>query len=445
MRRTTRIRWPIAAAGVAVALVMAACDAGGGGGGAACDGEVEAETLTMFAHEGSEADAYRDAITGFNETRGAELGLEVELTMIPEGQYTDQVNAAAAAGDLPDVIDFDGPNMANLAWGGHLVSIESCISDELRGNVLPSLIEQGTYAGTLYSVGSFDSGLGLWAWRSALEEVDARIPAGPDDAWTADELEQILRDLQGAGYEHPLDTKFWYGSQGEWFSYAFTPVLWSAGAGLIDRDDYQSADGVLNSSEAAESLSTFQSWVDDGLIDKDAADDSNFIEKRSPISWVGHWMYLPYREAAGDDLVLLPLPDFGTGTKTGMGSWAWGVTSAAADPDAAWAVIEYLMSDDVIMAITEVNGAIPGTASAVSQSANHSGGDLELYVTQLEGAPDLAVPRPVTPAYPNMTQVFRGVIDDIVNGADVQATLDEAVAAIDADIEANEGYPPPEE
>jgi len=128
-----------------------------------------------------------------------------------------------------------------------------------------------------------------------------------------------------------------------------------------------------------------------------------------------------------------------------MGSWAWGVTSAAADPDAAWAVIEYLMSDDVILSITEVNGAIPGTSSAVSQSANHSGGELELYVTQLEGAPDLAVPRPVTPAYPNMTQVFRGVIDDIVNGADVQATLDEAVAAIDADIEANEGYPPPEE
>jgi multiple sugar transport system substrate-binding protein len=44
-----------------------------------------------------------------------------------------------------------------------------------------------------------------------------------------------------------------------------------------------------------------------------------------------------------------------------------------------------------------------------------------------------------------MTQIFRAVIDDIVNGADVQATLDEAVEAIDADIESNEGYPPPEE
>ena len=440
-----RTRRPFAiVAPVVLALVAAGCN-GGGGAAAACDGEIDVETVTMFAHEGSEADAYRAAIDGFNAGPGEELGVTVELTMIPEGQYTDQINAAAAAGDLPDAIDFDGPNMANLAWGGHLIPIEDCISDDLRGNVLPSLIEQGTYAGALYSVGSFDSGLGLWAWRSALEEVGARIPSGPDDAWTAEELEGVLGDLQEAGYEHPLDTKFWYGSQGEWFSYAFTPILWSAGAGLIDRDDYQSADGVLNADASVAALSTFQRWVDDGLIDADAADDSNFLQKESPISWVGHWMYGPYQEAAGDDLVLLPLPDFGSGTRTGMGSWAWGVTSAAADPDAAWAVIDYLMSDDVILAITEVNGAVPGTTSAIGQSPNHaSGGDLELYVTQLEGAPDLAVPRPVTPAYPNMTQVFRGVIDDIVRGADVQQTLDEAVATIDADIEENEGYPPPE-
>lgn len=263
--------------------------------------------------------------------------------MMPEGQYTDQVNAAAAAGDLPDVIDFDGPIMANLAWSGHLVPIEDCIGDELRGNVLPSLIEQGTYADRLWSVGSFDSGLGLWAWRSALEEVGARIPEGVEDAWTADELEQILRDLKEAGYEPgPLDTKFWYGSQGEWFTYAFAPILWSAGTDLIDRSDYQTADGVLNSPESVEALTTFQRWVEEGLIDKDAVDDSNFLEKRAPISWVGHWMYATYEEAAGDDLILLPLPDFGTGTKTGMGSWAWGITSAATDGDAAWAVIEFL-------------------------------------------------------------------------------------------------------
>ena len=430
------------------ALLLAGCGGGGDSGSsteaAACDGEVEGGTVTMFAHEGAEADAYRAAIDSFNSGPGQDLGVEVDLTMIPEGQYTDQVNSAAASGDLPAVLDFDGPNMANLAWSGHLVPIEDCISDELREATLPSLLQQGTYADRLYSVGSFDSGLGLYAYRSALEEVGARIPTSADDAWTTDELEEILRDLQKAGYQHPLDPKFWYGSQGEWFSYAFDPIIWSAGGDVIDRSDYQTADGALNSPEVVEAMTTFQTWVADGLIDKGAADDSNFLQKKSPISWVGHWMYTPYLEAAGDDLVVLPLPDFGTGSKTGMGSWAWGMTPEAEDPDAAWAVIEHLMSDGVIGEITSVNGAVPGTTTSIEASELYaSGGPLELFVQQLQAAPEVAVPRPVTPAYPTITKTMTTTIDDIVQGADVQEALDNAVAAIDEDIEANEGYPEP--
>lgn len=418
-------------------------DDGGGGGG--CDGTIDEGALAMFAHEGGEADAYVAAIDAYNAGPGAEVGVSVDLTLIPEGQYTDQINSAAAAGDLPAILDFDGPIMANLAWAGNLVSLESCISDELRDNILPSLVQQGTYADRLYGVGSFDSGLGLYAWQSALDEVGARVPAGADDAWTADELEQILRDLQAAGYEHPLDTKFWYGVQGEWSTYAFAPIVWSAGGDLIDRESGQTADGFLNTPEVAAALTQFQAWVDDGLIDAAAADDSNFLEKRAPISWVGHWMYGQYKEAAGDELVVLPLPDFGTGSKTGLGSWAWAMTSNASDPDAAWSVIEYLMSDEAILGITSVNGAIPGTKTAIAKSENHQpGGDLELFVAQLEAAPDVAVPRPVTPAYPNITSVFRTLTDNIIQGADVQAELDNAVAEIDADIEANEGYPAPD-
>lgn len=429
----------------ALALVLAGCGGDDTGAAAAdCDGEVESGTVTMFAHEGSEADAYRAAIDDFNSTVGGDLGVSVELTMIPEGQYTDQINAAAASGDLPALLDLDGPNMANLAWAGNLAPLDECIPDDLRDNILPSLIEQGTYADQLWAVGSFDSGLGLYAWKSALDEVGARIPESADDAWTAEELEQILRDLQGAGYENPLDTKFWYGSQGEWFTYAFAPVVWSAGGDLIDRDDYQSADGVLNSPEVTEAFTTFQTWVEDGLIDRDAADDSNFIEKQAPISWVGHWMYQPYKDAAGDDLIVVPLPDFGTGSKTGMGSWAWAMTPSAEDPDAAWAVIEHLMSDETIKAITDVNGAVPGTQSSVADSELYAeGGDLRLFVDQLNAAPDVAVPRPVTPAYPAITGIMRTTIDDVVQGADVAGTLDGAVEAIDEDIEANDGYPAP--
>lgn len=430
----------------ALALLAGSCGGGESEAVASCDGEIPSDsTVTVWMHEGSEFTELDAAMQTFNSTQGPELGITVDVVSIPEGGYTDAIKAAAAAGDLPDVIEFDGPTMANFAWAGSILAMDECISDEVRDNLLPSLIEQGTYADKLWGIGTFDSGLGLWAWRSALEEVGATIPTSPDEAWTAAEFEQLLRDLKAAGYEFPLDIKPWYGSQGEWFAYAFAPMLWSAGGSLIDRDNFESAEGALNGDEAVAVMTLFQNWVNDGLIDMQAADDSNFLEKRSPISWVGHWMYSAYKEAAGDDLVLLPLPDFGEGTRTGMGSWAWAIANGVQDPDAAMAVIEYMVSDDVVLAITAANGAVPGTATAIAKSSLHApGGELELYVTQLEGAPDIAMPRALTPAYPTMTQTFTSTLDDIMQGKDVQTALDEAVATIDADIEANEGYPAPE-
>lgn len=444
-----RYRWFVPV--IVLLLVAAACSDDDGGAATAegvCDGEVTGSTIEVWANEGSEADAYRALAESFNATKGAEIGVTANLTLIPDADYGASVTSAAAAGDLPDAMLFDGPTQANYAWAGTLKPIEECIPDELRDNLLPSLLEQGIYDDVLYSVGTFDSGLGLYAWRSVLEEAGATIPTEPDDAWSVEDFTQLLRDLQAAGYEHPLDTKFWYGTQGEWMTYAYAPVIWANGGDLIDRDDYQSADGVLNSDESVEALTIFQGWVNEELTDTDAVDDSNFLSGASPLSWVGHWMYTTYKETLGDDLVVVPLPDFGDGTRTGMGSWAWGLTSAGAanDGDAAWAFIEHALTDDVILEVTGVNGAVPATMTALAKSPAYAeGGDLEIFVKQLEGAPDVAMPRPVTPSYPTITAEYWTALDKIILGADVKTSLDEAVAAIDADIAANDGYPPPSE
>lgn len=435
---TTKMKWLIPMLGIV--FLIAGCSSGGGGEGAVCDGTIDDDTLTVWVHEGSEAAAFVELIDDFNAS-GA--GVTIEMTQVPEGGYTDAVNAAAAAGDLPDIIDFDGPTLANFAWAGSVVHIDDCITDEVKDNLLPSIIQAGTYNDNLYSVGTFDSGLGIYAWRSALEEVGARVPADAGDAWTADELEQIMVDLQGAGYAHPLDIKIHYGTQGEWMTYGFSPITQSAGSDLVDRGNLK-ADGVLNDASVVEALTQFQSWATDGLINTETVDDTPFLAKESPLSWVGHWMYNAYKEALGDDLVVVPLPDFGDGTKTGMGSWAWAVTSANTDGDAAWKFLEFATSDETVLKITAANGAVPATNSALAQNPNFAeGGDLALFVEQLEGAPDIAVPRPVTPGYPTVTSEFWTAMDKILLGADVQATLDAAAAAIDEDVDDNDGYPAP--
>jgi multiple sugar transport system substrate-binding protein len=232
--------------------------------------------------------------------------------------------------------------------------------------------------------------------------------------------------------------------QGEWYAYGFSPIMQSFGGDLIDRTDYQSADGVLNGPEAVEAMEFFQSLFEEGYANPAPAGDEDFyINKITALSWVGHWMWTPHSENLGDDLVLIPVPKFGDKAVTGMGSWNWGITSTCENPDAAWEVLEFLVSPEEILHMTNANGAVPARKSAIAQSELYGeGGPLNLFVQQLEGG--VAVPRPVTPAYPVITEVYAAAVQNIVTGADVQAELDKAVEQIDLDIEDNQGYPLPE-
>jgi multiple sugar transport system substrate-binding protein len=103
-------------------------------------------------------------------------------------------------------------------------------------------------------------------------------------------------------------------------------------------------------------------------------------------------------------------------------------------------LLEFLLTDDEILPLTNRNGAVPGTKTAIAKSDLYkSGGALSLFVDQLGS---IAVPRPVHPAYPTITAAFAQVVADAIDGADVAAALAKAAAEIDQDIEDNQGYPP---
>lgn len=435
----------VATACAVLALTAAGCSGSGGtaAAGSGCDGQIDGEQkLTSFYHGGGqEKDAFLQVVKDFNASQDQ---VTVEVESIPEGTYNDAVQSAAASGKLPDILDFDGPNLYNYAWNGNLIPLDECLQESTKKDLLPSIVQQGTYADQLYGVGAFDSGLVLYAHKSAMEEIDARIPDGIDDAWSAEEFTDILGKLQKKGYDHPLDMHMWYGRQGEWFSYAFSPIVQSAGGDLIDREDYQSAEGVLDSPESVEAMKVFQSWFTEEYVDTEAQDDSPFLEKRSPIAWNGMWAYKKgYEEAVGaDELMVLPLPDFGTGSKTGMGSWQFGVTSNAEEPDAAAAFLEFLLTKQGLMTMYDAVGAPPATKSVLEQTELYApDGALKLITDALNDAPNVAVPRPQTPAYPAITQAFAQAVDDISQGKDVQEALSTAVGKIDQDIKDNDGYP----
>ena len=407
-----------------------------------CDGKIDGKvTITAWFHSSTTTPGQGTAMASlFDDFNKSQSSVTVNLVGQAEADYNSTVKAAAASGGLPDLLDFDGPALYNYAWSGDIIPLDSCISPKLRADVLPSLIEQGTYAGKLYGLGYYQGSHGIFARRSVLEKNKIRIPTGPKDAWTAEEFTTALETLKKAGFAHPLDLKMNYGV-GEWFTFGFSPVIQSAGADLIDRSTYQTTTGVLNSDAAVKALSTVQSWFKNGYVDPND-DDAAFIENRSPISWVGPWVYPAYSEKVGADLIVVPLPDFGSGTKSGNGAWQWGISKQAKDPDAVAAFIEYMLSPDHALQWPDAVGQGSPVTSDVNKSKLYgSAGPLKLITELLDGG--YTVTRPQTPAYPTITSQFARAFKAIADGGDVKAALTEAATAIDQDIKDNDGYPAP--
>lgn len=409
--------------------------------GRTCDGTMSTpSTVTVWFHngQGAEREALEAQVAAFN---AQSKRVRVKLVVLPETDYGALVQSAAETGDLPDLLDFDGPNLYSYAWSGKLRPLDSCVPRAIRADLLPSIRAQGTYAGRLWGVGTFDSGLGLYVRPSVLRKVGARIPTGADDAWTASEFTDILRRLRAAGYRHPLDLKLQeLAKRNEWPSYAFAPVLWSAGADLIDRTKRRAA-GTLNSEQSVRALRILQGWVRDGLVDPNTKDTA-FVSGRSPISWVGHWEYRRYTAAYPGDVAIAPLPKFGPTARSGMGSWQWGLPAGAADGDAVWQFLAFLLRPDEVLRMSAANGAVPARQSVLRRTAEfRPGGPERLYADQLING--TAIPRPETPAYPVITAVFADAVAEIVDGSEVGRTLDAAARRIDRDIDANHGYPAP--
>ena len=449
-RRPVRLRRQIVALASCLALVgIAACGQqdrqSSSPTDSTCDGKLSGTIptyITAWFHDSGantdEAQILREQVSAFNAT---EQQVQVKLITLPVGDYAQQVQAAAAHGGLPDLLDFDGPNLYNYAWSGKLKPIDSCVSKSLREDLLPSIIEQGSYANRQWGVGTFDSGLGLYVRPSILMKAGIRIPTSPADAWTADEFTTVLQRLRQAGFERPLDLQL-NEPNPEWYTYGFAPAVWSAGGDLIDRTDYRTVDGFLNGPGAVNAFTIMQRWFTQGYVDPNATGDA-FEQSRSPISWIGHWFYDRYSKAFPGDIRIVPLPNFGERTATDSGSWQWGITSNATDGDAVWRFLQFLLRPAEVLRMTGANGAIPATRSAVRISPDFAaGGPKHLYIEQLEDG--VARSRPQTPAYPALSAAFaRAFNEAVLQERPVGASLDAAARRVERDLSVHQYYPPP--
>ena len=432
MRKTHLKRLAAMILAVAMPITLAsACAKGGTAGGTSNNESGGGGTLTMWTHNAgnkNELASIQQIVDDFN---ASQTKYKVEVQAFPQDSYNQSVVAAAAAKKLPCILDIDGPNVPNWAWAGYLAPLEGL--DETLSKYLPSTV--GKYKDKTYSFGFYDVALVMVTRESILKKYDIRKPT-VDQPWTKDEFMQGLDKIKASGdFDYPLDiaTSF----TGEWWPYAYSPWLQSYGGDLINRQDYKSAEGVLNGPQAIEWATWFRSLVTDKYVPlKSGADPAkDFLNGKSAVLYNGTWTALQAREKFKDDALFLPPPDFGNGPKIGGASWQWGVSASCDQAAGAMEYMKFSAADKYVASVSAATTNIPTTAEAAKTVKGYeAGGESEVFRTYSE---KFALLRPITPGYPFIATEFTKTAQDILNGADPKQALDQAVKNIDDNQESN--------
>ncbi len=400
-------------------------------------GPAAAQTALSLWYHGAgnevESNILNGIIADFN---GSQTDWIVSVESFPQESYNDSVVAAALAGNLPCILDVDGPVMPNWAWAGYLQPLpidETAIEGHLDATI-------GRWDGQIYSVGLWDAAVALYARASTLEALDLRRPT-LEEPWTKEEFMAALDAAKASGnYEYALDLGTAW--TGEWYPYAYSPLLQSFGGDIVDRSTYQTAEGALNGDAAVAFGEWWQSLFDEGYApgtSQDPADrDTGFNNGDYAFSWNGNWAAAATLDAVDEEVLFLPAPDFGDGNTIGAASWQFGVSSACESPEGAADFVEFALQDKYLAAFSDGIGLIPASKEAAQMTERYAeGGPLAVY---FDLSAEQAKVRPVSPGYVVQAKVFEKALADIANGADVIDTLDAAVDEIDRDIENNQGY-----
>ena len=415
--------------GVLSVVWLFSCGAGCRRGQVAGD---EAKVIRVWSHQGQEAEnrAIREIAAAFNAAH-AERGVRVELTFFPDFQYSEKLAIAAAARDLPDAFDLDGPLVARLVDAGLLAPLDAFWTEDELADFMPTIIEQGTVGGRLYALGAFESAVVLYYDKEMLARAGV-VPAAEGAAWTWDEFMAACAQVKAAGME-PVAMHMDDGAD-EWFTYAFSPVVWSGGGALIAERGVR---GVLASEENVRSLTAWQDVFEKGYAATDPVDPNPFGNGKVAMDWTGHWMARGHMQAKGVRLGAMRLPRTGAEPAAPCGSWCWGVSARAGEPELAALWVKWVTDTETgVVPIVRANGAVPARRSAFEYFPEYAEAPYRLFREQLEAG---ARARPRTPFYATLTGRFAAALRDIARGADVAARLRQAEEEVQAVIERRAG------
>lgn len=343
--------------------------------------------------------------------------------------YSEKINTAVIANNLPDLMLVDGPNVSSYAQNEILVPLDEFVTGEDKKDMLESCLKQGTVDGKLYAVALWESSVGIYYNKDMLEAEGIEVPQTQDKAWTWDELYQTAKQLKKENrFGITLNT-----NQSQ-ITYYYSPLLEQLGSCLTNPEGTKT-DGYINSKESVEVASFIKRFYEDGIANIEPT-STEFADGGSAL-----WLATSYQIS----MLQNQYPDLNWGVTyypvsndrkeaTPTGSWTVGMTKSAGDKEAAYALLNYMTDKEANLSGSPASGYLPARHSSTEALTQYREEPYRIFMEQLENN---GAPRPRTAVWTTLNSAYNSAVSDIILGSEPQKKLDEAAKAVDEEYEMN--------
>lgn len=330
----------------------------------------------------------------------------------------------------PDVFTQDVVWIAEMAGAGWAMPLDQYFPADARKDYFPGTIAACTYQNKLTALPWFvDSGM-LYYRTDLLAAAGANVP----ETW--DDLVKTAAAIQQGG---KADFGYlWQGKQAEVLVCDAVEVIASNNGSILSPDGKSSR---LGDAKAVEAIQFLYDTINKSKISPSDVLSWDEEPSRQPFTggraaFLRNWSYVysisqdPKGSSVVGKVGVAPLPHFAGGTSSAcLGGYQYGVNAATKNREAAIDFLTWMSSPATQLHFALQLGIAP-TRPAVYEDAQL--GKEQPFMKQLKSVFTGATPRPVTPAYAQVTLAIQSGVSKALVSGNVKAELDAASTRIDA-------------
>jgi len=347
---------------------------------------------------GAEANVLNQQLARFNAEHP---GIRVVRRDTPDAAdqrhqlYVQWLNAGASD---PDILQLDAIWTPEFAAAGWILPLDRFGPDTAA--FFPSTIIANRWQDTLFALPWFVD-VGMLYWRTDL------MPSSPRT------LGELVRSARQVRQRHRLRYGLvWQGARYEGLITNFLEYLGAYGGKILDGGKV-----VVNSEAGRQALTEMRDEIyRDGVVPSAVLtwheEESRFAFQNGEAAFMRNWPYAvglmqdSTQSRVAGKFSVAPMPAGPGGRPTAaLGGAQLAINRRTENPDAAWAVIDYLTRPEQMRERARVVGQFPSRMSLYEGSQLTA--ELRIPPATAKRVIEYAVPRPVTPVYNQISEILQ--------------------------------------